>query len=113
MVKLVIAVTHVADLEPLLRDLTTLGVAATQIEGDGAVGRSGLAALMIGVADDGVDDVLATVRGRAGGRLRLADPIRPVGERAGFWVPSPIDVHAGGASVYVLPVRRFERIGYA
>lgn len=111
--KLVIAVTHAADVEHLLRDLSELGVAATQIEGDGTVGRTGLAALLIGVGNDGVDDVVAIVRERARGRVRLADPIRPVGERAGFWLPSPSDQLAGGASVFVLPVRRFERIGYA
>jgi uncharacterized protein YaaQ len=112
-VKLVIAVTQVGDLDPLLRDLTEIGVTATQIEGDGTVGRNGLAALMIGVADEGVDDVVSIVRARARGRLRLADPVRPIGERAGFWLPSPSDQLSGGASVYVLPVRRFERIGYA
>jgi uncharacterized protein YaaQ len=112
-VKLVIAVTQVTDLEPLLRDLTELGVAATQIEGDGTVGRSGLAALMIGVGDEGVEDVVQVVRDRARGRLRLAEPVRPVGERAGFWLPSPYEQLTGGASVFVLPVRRFERIGYA
>jgi uncharacterized protein YaaQ len=112
-VKLIIAVTQASDLEALLRDLHELGVAATQIEGDAKIGRHGLAALMIGVADEGVDDVVAIVRDRARGRLRLAEPVRPIGERAGFWLPSPSDQLSGGASLFVLPVRRFERVGYA
>jgi uncharacterized protein YaaQ len=112
-VKLVLAVVQATDLEAVLRDLRELGAPATQIEGDGAVGRGGLAALMIGVSDEGVADILAVLQVRARGRSRPGEPLRPVGERAAFWLPGPVDQLAGGASVYVLPVRRYERFGYA
>jgi len=53
------------------------------------------------------------VRAMARGRARPAEPLRPIAERAAFWIPGPAEQGAGGASVFVLPVRRFERIGYA
>lgn len=111
--KLVFAVLQCEDAEPLLRDFGEIRVAATQIEGDAAFGSGGLAAIIVGVDDDRVDDVLTLIHVRARGRVRPVEPLRPLGERAEFWVPGPSERSAGGASVYVLPVRRFERIGYA
>jgi uncharacterized protein YaaQ len=112
-VRLVLAIIQSADAEPLLSDLAAIGASATQIEGDSSVGRAGLAALVVGVDDDQVPDVLMLVRARARGRARRIEPLRPLAGQAEFWIPSPSELGAGGASVFVLPVRRFERIGYA
>ena len=111
--RLILAVLQCEDAEPLLRDFAAIRIAATQIEGDAVVGAGGLAAIIVGVDDDHVDDVLALIQARARGRTRQVEPLRPIGERAEFWIPGPSERSAGGASVYVLPVRRFERIGYA
>ena len=111
--RLVLAVVQSTDVDPLLSDLAAIGVSATQIQGDTAVGSAGLAAVVVGVDDDLVADVLMLVRAKARGRGRHAEPLRPVAERAEFWVPGPAEHGTGGASVFVLPVRRFERIGYA
>ena len=111
--RLVLAVIQSADVETLLRDFGDLGVSATQIEGDAAVGQAGLAAVIVGVDDDQVGDVLALLHARARGRARPVEPLRPIAERAEFWIPGPTERGTGGASVFVLPIRRFERIGYA
>jgi uncharacterized protein YaaQ len=111
--RLVLAIIQSVDAEPLLSDLAAIGASATQIEGDAAVGSAGLAALVVGVDDDQVSDVLTLVGARARGRARRIEPLRPLGEQAEFWIPGPIERGAGGATVFVLPVRRFERIGYA
>jgi uncharacterized protein YaaQ len=111
--KLVLAVLQNPDLNPLLRELADHGFTATQIEGDATGGRSMLAGLLVGVEDDEVPDVVALVRATARGRVRRAEPVRPIAERAESWIPAPIQHAAGGASIFVLPVRRFERIGYA
>ncbi len=111
--RLVLAVVQSADVDPLLTDLAALGVSATQIQGDTAVGSVGLAAVIVGVEDDLVGDVMMLVRARARGRARQAQPLRPIAERAEFWIPGPSEQGTGGASVFVLPIRRFERIGYA
>jgi uncharacterized protein YaaQ len=111
--RLVLAIIQGADVEPLLRDFIELGVSATQIEGDAAIGRSGLAAIVVGVGDDQLADVLTLVHARARVRSRRAEPLRASGERAEFWIPGPTEQVTGGASVFVLPVQRFERIGYA
>lgn len=111
--RLVLAVVHSADVDALLRACAAEGIAITQIEGDAAVGRNGLAAVIAGVDDDSVGDMVALVHATSRGRSRQVEPLRPIAERAEFWIPGPIEQVAGGASVYVLPVSRFERIGYA
>ena len=111
--RLVLAVMHFEDVDAVLRALAAAGIAATQIEGEAAVGRSGLAAIIAGVDDSEVADVVAVFYNTARARSRAVEPLLPVAERAEFWVPGPIEQLTGGASVYVLPVRRFERIGYA
>jgi uncharacterized protein YaaQ len=112
-VRLILAIIQSADVEPLLSDLSAIGASATQIEGDATVGNAGLAALVVGVDDDQVGDVLTLVGARARGRARRIEPLRPLAGQAEFWIPGPAEQSAGGASVFVLPVRRFERIGYA
>jgi uncharacterized protein YaaQ len=112
-VRLVLAIVQSADAEPLLRDFSELAVLATQIEGDAAVGQGGRAAVMVGVADDQLEDVLTLILARARGQVRPVEPLRPVAERAEFWIPGPTERSTGGASVYVLPIQRFERIEYA
>ena len=111
--RLVLAIIQSADAGPLLSDLAAIGASATQIEGDASVGNAGLAALVVGVDDDQVADILTLVRARARGRARRIEPLRPLGAQAEFWIPGPAEQGAGGASVFVLPVSRFERIGYA
>jgi dTMP kinase len=112
-VRLILAVIQSGDAEALLSDLAAIGASATQIEGDTAVGSAGLAALVVGVEDNQVSDVLTLVRTRARGRARRIEPLRPIAGQAEFWIPGPAEQSAGGASVFVLPVRQFERIGYA
>ena len=111
--RLVLAVVHSADVDALMRACTAEGIAVTQIEGDAAVGRHSLAAIIAGVEDDVVGELIALVHATSRGRSRQVEPIRPIGERAEFWVPNPIEQVTGGASVFVIPIRRFERIGYA
>lgn len=111
--RLVLAVVQSSDVEGLLSAFAAADLSATQIGGDAAVGRHGVAAILAGIDDDRVADAITLVHAVARGRSRRAEPLWPIAERAEFWVPGPMEQHTGGASVYVLPVRRFERIGYA
>jgi uncharacterized protein YaaQ len=112
-VRLVFAVVQAGDVGPLLDLLSEQGFSATKIQGDAAVGRHGLAAVVVGVDDAEVDAVISAIHTMARGRNRRIEPLWPLAERAEFWVPAPDDIGTGGATVFVLPVRRYERMGYA
>jgi uncharacterized protein YaaQ len=110
-VRLILAIVQTGDVEPLLEDLAVSGFTATQIEGDRAGHGDTLAGVMVGVADDEVGDAMTVIHAATRARSLSSEPLRPIGERAEFWIPGPIERVAGGASVFVLPVRRYERIG--
>jgi uncharacterized protein YaaQ len=111
--RLVFAVVQPEDLAALLRNLAAAGFEATQIEGDGATAGGGLSAVILAVDDDQIYDTVAAVRASTQRRTQRGSPLRPIGELAEFWIPGAVERSVGGASVYIVPIKRFERIGYA
>ena len=57
-----------------------------------------------------VDDVLDIVRATCVSRTQVVNPMPPIMEPGEFFMPYPVEVEIGGATVFVLPVDRFERI---
>jgi uncharacterized protein YaaQ len=43
-------------------------------------------------------------------RTQVVNPMPPIMEPGEFYMPYPVEVEVGGATVFVLPVERFERI---
>lgn len=109
--KLVIAVVQGNDAEPLLNVLTTQGFRATQINSAGGFLRERNVTLMIGVQDDQVAAVQAIVKSNCHSRTRFVNPLMPIVEPGEFYVPSPVEVLVGGATMFVVAVERYERLG--
>lgn len=111
--KLVIVVVQGSDAEQLLQALTERGVRATQINSAGGFLRERNVTLMIGVDAARVEEVRATVQSTCHSRTRFVNPLMPIVEPGEFYVPNPIEVLVGGATMFVLAVERFERVGIA
>ncbi len=111
--RLVLAVVQWTDVERVLSAFSAAGIVATQIQGDAAIGRHGLGAIVAGVEDGDVAEVVMLIHAVARGRKMPLEPLRPISELAEFWIPGPMEQSTGGASIYILPVSRFERIKYA
>lgn len=109
--KLVIAVVQAKDAEVLVGALTTRGFRATQINSAGGFLRERNVTLLIGVQEEYVADVLRTVRQSCHARTQFVNPLMPIVEPGEFYIPSPIEVRVGGATVFVLGIERYERIG--
>lgn len=109
--KLVIAVVQAKDAERLLGALTGRGFRATQINSAGGFLRERNVTLLIGVQEEYVADVLQTVRQSCHARTQFVNPLMPIAEPGEFYIPSPIEVRVGGATVFVLGIERYERIG--
>jgi uncharacterized protein YaaQ len=109
--KLVIAVVQGNDAEPLLEALTAHGFRATQINSAGGFLRERNVTLMIGVQDDRVADVQAIVKSNCHSRTRFVNPLMPIVEPGEFYVPNPVEVLVGGATMFVVAVERYERLG--
>lgn len=109
--KLVIAVVQGKDEDALLEELRRHRFSATVINSAGGFLRESNATLLLGVKDDEVATVLALVARSCEPRTRFVNPLMPILELDGAAAPSPVEVLIGGATVFVLPVDRYEQLG--
>ncbi len=108
--KLVVAVVHADDAGRCSDALTEAGFVVTRFTTSGGFLQKGNATLLVGVGDEQVDDVVDILRSRARDRAEYMNPIPPTVEPAEFFVPFPVEVQVGGATVFVLDVTRFEKL---
>lgn len=111
--KLVIAVVQGSDADPLLDALMRQGFRATQINSAGGFLRERNVTLMIGVQEEHVADVREIVKRNCHSRTRFVNPLMPIVEPGEFYVPNPVEVLVGGATLFVVAVERYERLGVA
>ena len=90
--KLVTAIVHNEDAAALVDALLEKEYRATRVNSSGGFLKQGNSTILVGVEDNQVDAV---------------PPIMEPGE---FYMPYPVEVEVGGATVFVLPVERFERL---
>jgi len=108
--KLVIVVIQDRDATQLLEGLLAKGLRATKLASTGGFLREGNTTLMIGVEDERVHEVLSVVRRTCRARDQLVTPLAPLSGAAESYVPYPVEVQVGGATVFVMSVERFEKI---
>jgi uncharacterized protein YaaQ len=105
--KLVIAVIHDQDADPLFRSLAAVGMRATRIGSSGGYLRNANATVFIGVEDQQLPECVGIVQRICGRRVhRMAAS----SEYADFDLESIAPVQQGGGVVFVMPVERFVRI---
>lgn len=107
--KLVLAIIHDYDVDPVLRALIARGFSVTRIASAGGFLRTGNVTILIGAEDDQVD-LCVRILGQTGSRRVVpaaTDAHRSWDDDTANGVA---DVSLGGVSVFVLPVERFERI---
>ncbi len=106
--KLVIAIVQDKDSNRLSHALIKEGFRATKLASTGGFLRAGNTTFMIGTEDERIDKVLKLIHENCKVREQLATPISPMGGTADSYIPFPIEVQVGGATVFVLPIERFE-----
>ena len=109
-VKLVVAIVHSEDAGALVDALLEREFRATRLHSSGGFLKQSNATVMLGVEDDEVDEVMGIVREACHARTQIVNPMPPIMEPGEFFMPYPLEVEVGGATVFVLPVERFERL---
>jgi len=109
-VKLVVAIVHNEDAGALVDALLDREYRATRLHSSGGFLKRSNATIVVGVDDDRVDEVMDVVRDRCTSRTQIVNPMPPIMEPGEFFMPYPLEVEVGGATVFVLPVDRYERI---
>ena len=110
LVKLVVAIVHNEDAGALVDALLAREYRATRLHSSGGFLKQSNATVMVGVDDDQVDLVLGLVNETCHPRTQIVNPMPPIMEPGEFFMPYPLEVEVGGATVFVLPVERFERL---
>jgi uncharacterized protein YaaQ len=109
-VKLVVAIVHPEDASALVETLLERGFRATRLHSSGGFLKQTNATVLLGVDDEAVEEVLGIIRETCHSRTQLVNPMPPILEPGEFFLPYPLEVEVGGATVFVLPVERFEKL---
>lgn len=105
--KLVVAVIQDKDSNRLTDALADHHFKSTKLSTTGGFLKEGNTTLMIGCEDNQVDDVLNIIKDSCSQREQMVAPISPMGGNADSYIPKPVKVEVGGATVFVMPVDSF------
>ncbi len=109
--QLLMAIVQAEDADVLVARLVKQGRRVTRIDSAGGFLARGNATLLIGLADDQVDEVLAlmhTICRRRAGYVSALPTLEAAGALSA--AAMPLEVQVGGAVVFGFPVRRFLRL---
>jgi uncharacterized protein YaaQ len=105
--KLVVAVVQDQDSNRLAGALTKNYFRATKLASTGGFLRSGNTTFLIGTEDSLIPRLLDIIRDNCRSREQLVSPVSPLGGNADSYIPYPVEVEVGGATVFVLPIEQF------
>lgn len=107
--KLIMAVVQDKDSNSLSNALVEMNFRATKLASTGGFLKAGNTTFLIGTEDYRVDKAIEVIKENCRSRDELMSPVSPMGGNADTYVPHPVEVEVGGATVFVLPVDRFEQ----
>ncbi|MCG1023973.1 MULTISPECIES: cyclic-di-AMP receptor [Sutcliffiella] len=107
--KMIMAVVQDKDSNRLMNALVENNFRATKLASTGGFLKSGNTTFMIGTEDVRVQKALDIIKDNCQHRQQLVAPVSPMGGNADSYVPYPVEVEVGGATVFVLPVEHFHQ----
>ncbi len=107
--KLIMAVVQDKDSNRLIDALSDQQFKTTKLSSTGGFLKEGNTTLMIGCEDQHLDEALEIIRDNCSQREQMVSPVSPMGGNADSYIPRPINVEVGGATVFVVPVDAFHQ----
>ncbi|MGI6172449.1 MAG: cyclic-di-AMP receptor [Christensenellales bacterium] len=108
--KLIIAIVQNEDASRVVSTLMNEGYGVTKLATTGGFLRAGNTTLLLGVEDDKFDGAMAVIEKVCKSRKQVTTSPSPVTGSMGVYVPYPIEVMVGGATVFVLNVEKFVKL---
>ena len=105
--KLIIAIVQDEDASRLISNLMNEGFGVTKLATTGGFLRSGNTTLLVGVEDDKLDEAMSVLERVCKSRKQIATAPSPISGTTGVYVPYPVEVLVGGATIFVLNVDQF------
>lgn len=107
--KLIVAIVQDQDAPHLIEDLTDNDYRVTKLASTGGFLKAGNTTLLIGVEDSQVEDVIKLIDANCKTR-EITTSLLTVTMPGDTYIPYPLDVKVGGATVFVLDVEKHVRI---
>lgn len=104
---MIVAVIQDQDSNRLSKALVEADVRATKLASTGGFLKAGNTTFLIGIEDERIDEVLKLIKDNCQSRKKMMTPLSSMGN-ADSYVHYPVEVQVGGATVFILPVDRFE-----
>lgn len=108
--KLIIAIVQDEDAGRLVSALMSEGYGVTKLATTGGFLRAGNTTLLVGVSDDKLTGAMAVIEKICKSRKQIATSPSPVAGSSGMYVPYPVEVIVGGATVFVMDVEQFKKV---
>lgn len=108
--KLIIAVVQDEDSQKLISRLMKAGYGVTKLATTGGFLRSGNTTLLIGVDNEKLENAMGIIEHVCKSRKQVATSPSPMAGATGMYVPYPVEVTVGGATVFVVDVEEFRKI---
>ena len=100
--KLIIAIVQDEDASRLINNLMTEGYRVTKLATTGGFLRAGNTTLL--------DNAMRVIEKVCKSRKQVATTPSPISGTTGVYVPYPVEVTVGGATIFVLDVEQFRKI---
>lgn len=108
--KLVLAIVQDDDALDLIEELNDKGFRVTKLATTGGFLKSGNTTLIIGVEIDKVDIVINIIEEVCKRRKQVVSTQPGLSGESGMYMPFPLEVEVGGATVFVIDVDKFVKI---
>ncbi|HAI20605.1 MAG TPA: hypothetical protein DCM14_01675 [Clostridiales bacterium UBA8153] len=108
--KLIMAIVQDKDAPRLVDALVEKGFRSTKLASTGGFLREGNTTLFVGTEDHQVSTVINVIKRTCRAREQLVTPLAPVSGPSDSYVPYPVEVQVGGATIFVLPVESLEKV---
>ena len=108
--KLIISIIQDEDASRLINELMTEGYRVTKLATTGGFLRAGNTTLLVGVEDDMLEKAMNVIEKVCKSHKQIASTPAPISGTSGMYVPFPVEVTVGGATIFVLDVEQFVKI---
>jgi len=108
--KLVMAIIHDEDAFQIMDLLSEGGYSVTKLASTGGFLRSGNTTLICGVEDDRIPDLVHIIEKKCKSRKQIASVNSTHVNATENYVPYPVEVTVGGATIFVMNVEQFKKV---
>jgi len=108
--KLIMAIIHDEDAFQIIDMLSEEGFKVTKLASTGGFLRAGNTTLLCGSDDDRVDELISIIEKKCKSRKQVTSIHSAHLSTAENYVPYPVEVTVGGATIFVLDVAEFRRV---